>query len=485
MPREYTLIHLTMHLKLKLLQTGAIDKYKARLCACGNELADEGYETYSPTIAGLTYATVLQLAVIDQMHMCTVDTVGAYLYQDYPKDAKPLFLTLPEQVARVCGLDPRMKYRVNKYLYGLPDSGRAYYKAYAKLLMENGYMRTKSDPCLFTKINDESRTYVWTHVDDTFVCSTDPQELTRFQAVVRKQFKITVNENVTEYLGIKLTKLHDGSIKLTQPKLLRSLFEEYDGKFVIPKRRITPQRSVGSMALDDTPMSRTEYLHLLGALIYLTKSRPDIQTAVSFGATNAAKPTHGAYKELLHCLSYLYQTREEGLILVAGKSHRRLVLKCFVDASYLTHHDSKSHTGYCLSFGDISTFYSKSGKQTVVTTSSTHAELKALYTLIIDILYVMYLCEELDRPLSLPVIVMEDNQPAIDLTMDLSSRSRKCKHFLMLVNYIREQIAMGILELRKVPTEDNIADTLTKIVVGDDFQNKAGQLMGKTHESKM
>jgi hypothetical protein len=276
-----------------------------------------------------------------------------------------------------------------------------------------------------------------------------------------------------------MTRLSNGDMLLTQPKLLGNLFEEFRSKMTVPSaKKLTPQRALASMILDETPMNQTEYLHLLGALIYLTKSRPDIATAVSFGATHAAKPTYGAYKELLHCLSYLYQTREDGLIIRGGMPNRDLVLKCYVDASYLTHHDSKSHSGYCMSFGDIGTFYSRSGKQSVVTTSSTHAEMRALYMLVIDIIYVVHLCEELSRPISLPAIVLEDNQPVIDLSIDLNTRSRKCKHFLMLVNYIREHVVQGVIELRKVPTAGNVADILTKIVVGDEFLHKAELLMG-------
>ena len=223
-----------------------------------------------------------------------------------------------------------------------------------------------------------------------------------------------------------------------------------------------PQSNMNKDDWDEKPMNRTKYLHLLGALLYLTRSRPDIATAVSFGATHAVSPTEGAHKELLRCVQYLYNTREVGLVLRHGNPKGELRLKCYVDASYLTHSDSKSHTGYCLSFGDIGSFYSKSSKQTQATTSSTHAEMRALYQAILDIIYVINLCNELHRPVTLPATIMEDNQPVIDLTADLSSRSKKCKHFLILVNFVREQVHQGIVELRKVPTKENLSDILTK-----------------------
>jgi hypothetical protein len=346
--------------------------------------------------------------------------------------------------------------------------------------VKEGYSRTASDPCLFTRLTDKERTYVWCHVDDTFVCSTRKDGLLHFCDAVRKGFTITVSENVEEYLGIKMERQENGDLILTQPKLLDALLEEFAEQInALPRWRgvLSPQRPIEAQATDDTPMSQEEYLHLQGALIYLTKSRPDILTAVSFGATYSAKPTRGAFQELLHCLRYLQESRSTGLRLRAGVAHQDLVLTCFVDAGYLTHRDSKSHQGYCLSFQDTGMFYAKSSKQQLVATSSTHSEMRALYSLVVDIVYVVNLCEELGRPLKLPAIVMEDNAATVAVTRDMATRVKRCKHFLMLVHYVKEQVEHGLVEIRKVPTAANLADILTKIVAGKDFVLKAEALL--------
>ena len=121
--KDYIVIHSTMQLKLKLKQDMTVDKYKARLCGRDDMLSGLIAETYSPTISSLARATALQLAILDNMHTCIVDTVGAYLYQDYPDDATPLYLKLEPHVAEALSRDPNALYRIRKYLYGLPDSG--------------------------------------------------------------------------------------------------------------------------------------------------------------------------------------------------------------------------------------------------------------------------------------------------------------------------------------------------------------------------
>jgi hypothetical protein len=474
----YDLIHSTMQLKVKMNDDGSVNKYKARCCARGDELEGKISETYSPTISALTFAVVHQLSIIDEMHTCTIDTVGAYLYEDYPDDVTPLYLTLAAEVSKACNLSVNATYRVRKYLYGLPDSGRAYYKGYSSHLIGNGYVRSISDPCLFLRCCEKERTYIWIHVDDTFVASTNSAELVRLQNILRSKYEITFNADVSSFLGIHIEKTPNGDCRLSQPKLLKELFDEFKPWTLQGTIRAqSPMRLEGSRSKDSKEMPSRVYLHLLGILLYLTKTRPEISTAVSFAATKASNPTQGDYEELLHCVKYLYNTKEKSLTLMKGKPGRDLILKCYVDASYLTHPDSKSHSGYCLSFGDIGTFYSKSSKQSLISTSSTHAEARALYCLVQEIVYICTLCAELRRPLRLPAIVMEDNQPIIDLSAEFSGRSKRCKHFLMLVNYIREKVQEGLINIRKIPSKDNWADIYTKIVVGNDFEKTAKHIL--------
>jgi hypothetical protein len=470
--------------KKKMKDHVTVDKLKARCCACGNELLGLIQATFSPTVASLAHSVLHQIAITDRMETCLMDTVAAYLNQDYPEDAVPLYIMLPKNVAEVCNLDPNVTYRVKKYIYGLPDAGRAYYLAYREHLIAKGYSPTISDPCLFVRFEGAIRTYVWFHVDDTFVASTHRSELIRLQDAMREKFEITINDDVDNHLGVNMTYLKDGSVKLEQRKLLHQIFAEYPPEEIRKSKGIpTPLKPRGENNEGDDSVEEKEealeYMHLLGMLNYLTRSRPDICTALSFGATHSKSPSTCDFEALLDIVRYLWDTKDKSLIIRVGdSSDSPLKLTCYVDASYLTHPDSKSHSGYCMSFGKIGTFYVKSQKQPLVATSSTHAEVRALYQLTVDIMYVITLCDELNRPIELPAVVFEDNQPAIDLSESLNARVKKCKHFLMLVNYIREQVTSGLIEIHKIPTEDNIADLLTKPLLGASFETKANHLLG-------
>jgi hypothetical protein len=425
------------------------------------------------------HSTMLQLAIYDQMHMCSIDTVGAFLYQEYPESLKPLYIILPKAVAEVCNLNPKTTYRVKKYIYGLPDSGRAYYIAYRDHSINSSYVMTSADPCLFVRLTKDIRTYVWIHVNDTIATSTHESEFILLKNNLEQKFKITIND-FTKHLGINIDCLNSGTVKLRQQRLLGSLFEEYPPT----GRRVNkPQHINDAMkAVNDQgnqPCEQREYLHLLGMLNYVSHTRPDISTALSYAATKNTNPTKANFDKLLVVVDYLWQTKEKGLILHPGPyKNAPLTLICHV-ASYLAHEDAKSHTGYCLSFGKFGSFYSKSSKQKLVATSSTHAEIRALYTLTLDIIYIVHLCEEVGRPIDLPAIVFEDNQPVIDLTKTLSSKDTQSKHFLMLIEFFREQVMEGLIELRKIPTKSNVADLLTKLIVGKTFTIKAMHLLGE------
>lgn len=468
-----------MQLRKKMKDATTIDKRKARLCACGNELDQTGGETYSPTVAAITHSLMLQIAVHDSMHIQLVDTVAAYLNQDYPADATPLYVVFPRLVALALNLNPDQTYRVKKYIYGLPDSGRAYYEAYSQHLEEHGYLKSINDPCLFNKIiNPSRRVYVWIHVDDTLIAASDPRDIEEFKNAVKMRFKITVNEAADQHLGVNIKRNTDGSVKLTQSKLLKNIFDEYLNEGRRGRKKLTPPLKTSQLISDETPYNRTSYLHLLGMLNYLLRSRPDLSTALSFAATKAVNPTASDYHALLDIVYYLWGTQDIGLTMHPGSPTSPLQLRCYVDASYLTHPDGRGHSGYCICIGTLGAFYTKSVKQPLVATSSTHAEVKALYQLTVDLLYIINLCDEIQREVELPAIVFEDNSPTVQLSDGLSAKAKKSKHFLMLINFIREQVLMGLIEVQKIPTADNVADVLTKALPWKDFEAKAKILLG-------
>ena len=471
LPINALITYITMQLKVKP------DKLKARGCLRGDLLPKDLSETYSPTVGVATYSLMQTIAVIDELVEALVDTVAAFLAQDYPDDAPPLYVKLDPILAEIAGLNPHQVYRIRKYLYGIPDAGRAYYKAYSGLLIRNGYIQSKFDPCLFFKVGDGKVTYVWIHVDDTFVAASTHTLIEDFVAVVKSQFDVTVQEPIDTYIGISYQTFPDGSKLMTQPKLLSETAHNYhvvDG----PKTVKCPHRYPSSVPPDLNPFNVTAYLSLLGVLLFLLHTRPEIGFDVSWGASKSHAPTNDDWAALIWVLQYLWNTKEKGVMIQAQSPGCPLRMHIMCDASYLLYPDSKAQTGYAMSLNGIGFICSKSQKQPLVTTSSTHSEMRSLFVAVCMYIFLAHICEEIGRPLVEPALVFEDNMAVVTLLTREKSLPQASKHFIMLVNWAREQIAEGRISIHHLATTLMIPDILTKSVFGRDFQYKAQQLRG-------
>ena len=486
------IIGTTVKCKRKKRENGQPDKHKARGAARGDQLARQyqklgmpAPKTFSPTIKPLTFAFILQLAIQQNLIMATMDIKSAYLAVPIPSTEIPIFTKLETFVSELCGLDKNQYYQLNKYLYGLPDSGRAFYFHYRDALVSEGYTMSKYDSCLFHKVTPSETTYIIVFVDDTFIFSNTQPNMQRFIDSLSQHYTVTLDTVADSFLGLNIQHDADNSVLFTQPKLLKKLFQEFPALPSGPRTK-KPRHPYGPAPTHDqatnndtTSTPQTQYLRLLGLLMYLTKSRPDIMTAVSFGASKSHNPTTTDYDDLYHIVEYLRATPERGFRIFSSHTSE-IQFYCNVDASYLTHPDSKGHTGYNIGIHPDGPFYNRSAKQALVSTSSTHAEMRACYTLVKDILFLFYICDEINVTLKLPAIIMEDNSAVITISNDETGYLKKCKHFLMLINYVKEQVNLGLIALHKVNGKINNSDTLTKKLRDNSFAPKTDSIMGLT-----
>ena len=105
--------------------------------------------------------------------------------------------------------------------------------------------------------------------------------------------------------------------------------------------------------------------------------------------------------------------------------------------------------------------------------------MRALYTLVKDILFIIYICSEVNISLLLPAVIMEeDNSAVVTISNEESAYLKKCKHFIMVVNYVREQLELGLIQVLKIKGELNNADLHTKKLREKSFAVKADNILG-------
>jgi len=495
---DYEKIGLTMKTKMKLKPDGTLDKFKGRGAGRGDQWVRQRIKkgkplpkTFSPTVKPLTFAWIQQLAIVKKLYRSTSDVKLAYLNCIYPDDIDWIVVYLEPWIADALGIERDQLFRVRRYIYGLPEAGRAFYELFKSKLEEEGYTMSAMDPCLFYRIQGDEETYIVIFVDDSFVYSNRKEYIREYEHRMRTHFEITTDPEAESFLGVTFTYDEEGNCKLGQKKLLTKLFNENPPLNTGKRRRPlthpygpAPTHGEEPTEEDKQAVDITLYLRLLGLLMYLTKSRPEISTAVSFGATNSHNPLQCHYKELLHVVEFLRATPDDGLIIRVSQDSR-IQFYCQVDASYLLHKDSKGHTGYAIGLTGGGYFYIRSSKQALVSTSSTHAEMRAIYTLVKDLLFIIYICHELRVELQLPALIFEDNSAVVTVTTEENAYAKKCKHFLMVINYVREQINLGLIKIDKIAGTKNNADLLTKKLRDGTFLPKRNALLGLPAQSKM
>jgi hypothetical protein len=151
-------------------------------------------QTFSPTVKPPTFAFMMQIVIKLDCIWCTADIKSAYLNVPRPSGAIPILTKLEPFVADIYDLHIQQLYRIDKCLYGLPDSERLFYRHYRDALIAEGYVMSKMDNCLFYRINDVATTFIVLFVDDTLLFSKRQEDIDR----LNRHYERTLNAKAGE-----------------------------------------------------------------------------------------------------------------------------------------------------------------------------------------------------------------------------------------------------------------------------------------------
>nr|GEU48400.1 hypothetical protein [Tanacetum cinerariifolium] len=215
----------------------------------------------------------------------------------YQMDVKTAFLhsSLKEDVY-VCQPEgfidfdyPSHVYKLKKALYGLKQAPRAWYDELSTFLLQNGFSKGTIDPTLFTRRFDDDILVVQVYVDDIIFGSTDPIYATLLSDLMKSHFEMSMMGEMTFFLGL-------------QSKYVHEIIKKYglNTSDIVG----TPMDIKDNLDLDQirTPVDAMKYRSMIGALMYLTSSRPDIVHATCICARYQAHPTEKHLKENLRDL---------------------------------------------------------------------------------------------------------------------------------------------------------------------------------------
>ena len=384
------------------------------------------FETFSPIIKPTTIVLLLALAVSNDWHMRQLDVQTVFLHGHLQED---VFTTLPSGfVNPAC---PDYVCKLQKSLYGLKQSPRAWYMKLSEFLQDYGFLTSKTDTSLFIYRNQAKCTYVLVYVDDILVIANDASTDTTLLQALAIAFPIKDMGFPHYFLGIKLHKTSSGLILSQQKYILDLLIKsKMDGT----KPASTPMSSSRTLVRKHSnPFTDpTLFRHLVGSLQYLSLTRPNLSFAIGKLSQMMHDPSNDHWDALKKVLRYLKGTIQYGLFLSKNSSQQ---LTLFTDADWAScPNDRRSTTGYVLYFGS-NPISRSSKKQNTVARSSIEAEFRAVANGLAEVPWVQSLCFELGLFLSSAPRLLCDNIGDVYLSANPIFHSRM-KHVEIDFHYV-------------------------------------------------
>ncbi|XP_071687289.1 uncharacterized mitochondrial protein AtMg00810-like [Rutidosis leptorrhynchoides] len=327
-------------------------------------------------------------------------------------------------------------------------------------LIENGFTQSVSDNSLYVKDSGDTFIALLVYVDDIVITGNSNGEIDKVKQFLKTKFQIKDLRELKYFLGIEVLKNEKGMC-ISQRKYCLDLLDEYGLLGCKPASTpIKPNLSVLSEPSEKDPLltNLTEYQQLVGKLIYLTLTRPDISFSVQVLSQFMHAPLQSHFNLALRVLRYLKGSPGKGVQFVKSNNWS---LNAYCDADYgKCKVDRKSVTGYLVYFcGSLVSWKSK--KQATTVRSSTEAEYRAMASTACEIVWVKNLLQELGVNVDLPVDLFCDNNSAIKLAANPIFHDRT-KHFEIDVHYIRQKVSSGLIKTVKVKSESQLVDILTK-----------------------
>jgi hypothetical protein len=330
------------------------------------------------------------------------------------------------------------------------------------VVAQQGFTPSSYDSALFIRHTSTSITLILLYVDDMIIIGDDTASIRDLQKFLSQHFEMKDLGTLSYFLGLEVTSSSD-DYYLFQAKYAFDLLS----KAVLTDSKIvsTPlELNVKLNTTDGEPLSdATLYRQLVGSLINLTVTRPDLAYAVHLVSQflSALCSTHYAAvlrAAVLCILRYIKGTLFHGLHFLAQFS---LKLRAYADADWAGDStDRRSTTGYCFLL-DSSLISWCSKKQSVVARSNTEAEYRALADATSELLWLRWLLTDMGASQTTSTPIHCDNHNAIHIAHNDVFYERT-KHIEIDCHFIRHHLQQSALHLLSISSKDQLADVFTK-----------------------
>nr|XP_016468706.1 PREDICTED: uncharacterized mitochondrial protein AtMg00810-like [Nicotiana tabacum] len=444
-----------MGISQKYNSNRSIERYKAHLVAQGfhQKPGINYHETFSYVVRATTVRIVLSLAVSFSWQIHQLDVKNAFLHgvlieEVYMK--QPRGFIHPDYPNHVC--------KLTKAIYGLKQAPRAWFHRFSAFLNSHGFACSKSDSSMFIYRSPFHVLILLLYVDDIIFTGSHNGLLDQFISHLSHQFAMKDLGNLHYFLGIQAVRTSHG-LHLSQQKYISICYLNFicthANQFVFHMHTCKPVRtpiaSRSSISLMDGELlsDPSEYRSMVGALQYLTMTRPNIAYVVNVVSQfmHVPRTTH------MHCVKrifrYLQGTLTYGLTLCALSPTSMVI--AYLDADWVGGPDSRHSTsGFVVFLGsNLISWHAK--KQPTVSKSSTEAEYRAIAYTVAETCWIRHILCELGIFLHELIRVLCDNISSTYMTRNPVFHDHS-KHIAVDFHFVRDMVAQGDLIIQYVPT---------------------------------
>ena len=327
-------------------------------------------------------------------------------------------------------------------------------------MVDFDFQQCEVDLCIFVYTNaNEEKIYIALYINDFLIASENENDIATIKGLLAERFEMKDLGIAERFLGMEIKYGEDGSVKLHQEQYLCNLLKRHGMQDCNPISTPLDTSVKLTKATDAEPLANSkEYASIVGGLMFAAcVTRPDIMCAVGQLSQFLNKPTSRHLLAAKRILRYLKGTLNLGI----RYGHPVTPLVGFSDADWAGNLDTRrSTTGYVVMLNNGAVTW-RSQRQPTVALSTMEAEYMALTEATKELLWMRRFLTELGYGNDDPVDLFTDNQSALALSKNPVSHAR-AKHIDVRHHFVRDAIQDNVVWVQHIPTENIIADSLTK-----------------------
>ncbi|CAM8910995.1 unnamed protein product [Rhodiola kirilowii] len=409
LPKNKTVVDCKWIYKIKYLADGSIERFKARLVARGFTQIEglDYHETFAPVAKMTTVRCLLAIAAARNWPLHQLDVDNAFLHGTLEEEVymklPPGFYKKEKAAGKVC--------KLIKSLYGLKQASRQWFAKFSSSLVEFGFQSSLNDYSLFTLTRGSVFLILLVYVDDVIITGNSEELISEVKQFIHEKFRIKDLGQLKYFPGLEVARSTDG-IFLHQQKYALELLEEHNLTDCKPAKMPMTLKHNLSMSAAAVMTDPLHYRRLVGKLIYLTITRPDLAYSVHILSQFMQHPTEDHHTAALRLLRYVKAAPAQGIYFPAISD---FTLSAYCDADWtacpLTR---RSITGHCVLLGPCAISW-KTKKQPVVSRSSAESEYRSMAAVCCELTWLARLISDMGVVVASPIHLHCDNKAAIHI----------------------------------------------------------------------